>query len=172
LTIPAMDNSPSNPTPVSPTAAVAGRINLDEPPILIRLFVPAVPVAQPRPRAFTVGGKARMGDVPTKHPVHDFKASVRMAFRAAYQGRPLGGPVRMTCVFIMPRPRAMIWKTKPMPRVPYCAGKNDWDNLGKAVSDSLLKVAYYDDGQLWKVCVERWIAAGDEAPHAEILIEQ
>lgn len=142
-----------------------------EPPGSISFNVPAVPVAQPRPRAFVVGGSARMAGVPTKHPVHDFKASVRSAFVAVYQGPPLAGPLKMSCVFLMPRPQSMIWKSKAMPRVPYTVGKNDWDNLGKAVSDALLKLAYRDDGQLWNVRVQRWIAAGDEAPHVEIVIE-
>lgn len=132
----------------------------------------AVPVAQPRGRAFAVGGRAHMGNVPSGHPVYDFKASLRVAFVAAYQGPPLDGPLRMDCVFVMPRPKGLFWKTRPMPRLPYVASKNDWDNLGKTVSDALLKVAYRDDGQLCVVRIERWIAAGDEVPHVEICIEQ
>jgi len=62
----------------------------------VQFNVPAVPVAQPRPRAFVVGGSARMAGVPTKHPIHDFKASVRAAFAAVYQGPPLEGPLAMT----------------------------------------------------------------------------
>ena len=139
--------------------------------MMIAFNVPAVPVAQPRPRAFVVGGSGRMADVPSKHPIHDFKASVRVTFAAVYQGPPLEGPLAMTCVFVMPRPRNLIWKTKPMPRVPYTVSKNDWDNLGKGVSDALNGVAYRDDGQLWDVRVQRWIAAGDEAPHVEICLE-
>jgi Holliday junction resolvase RusA-like endonuclease len=139
--------------------------------MLIEFYVPAVPVAQPRPRAVNAGVHARMANVSTKHPIHDFKASVRFAFKGAYSGPPLAGAILLDCLFIMPRPRAMIWKTKEMVRIRYTAGKNDWDNLGKAVSDALNKIAYQDDGQIWRANVERWIAAGDEAPHVEIFIE-
>ena len=135
------------------------------------LFVPAMPVAQPRPRAVSAGKHARMANVSARHPIHDFKASVRLAWRERYgDGPPLSGRVTIACVFVMPRTKAMTWKTKPMPRVPYIARKNDWDNLGKAVSDALNGVAYEDDGQIWQAHVERWYASGEEAPHVKITI--
>lgn len=137
----------------------------------IRFTVPAVPVAQPRQRVAIIGGHAKTY-TPTKHAVNAFKASVQHAWMDVYDGgEPLSGPLAMRCVFVMPRPKAMLWKSKPMPRAPYTAAKNDWDNLGKSVSDSLVKLAYRDDGQLCRVLVERWIAAGDEQPHVEVTIE-
>lgn len=134
--------------------------------------VQAVPISQPRPRAVSFAGKARMADAPKSHPVHDFKASVRQAWTAAYVGPPLDEPLTMKIVFVMPRPKAKVWKTRPMPREPYVAKKNDWDNLGKSVCDALNKYAYSDDGLIWKCEVTRLIASGDETPHVEIEINR
>ena len=57
-----------------------------------------------------------------------------------------------------------------MKRYRYTAKKNDWDNLGKAVSDALNGLAYRDDGQIWACHVERWVASGDEQPHCRLAI--
>ena len=138
----------------------------------IAFTVPAVPVAQPRPRAVTMHGHARMANAPKEHPVHAFKASVRRAFAEAHDGPPLEGPLAMELTFVMPRPKAKLWKSKPMPREWYDAYRNDWDNLGKAVSDALNQLAYHDDGQLVVVLVKRVIAAGDERAHTWVSIRR
>ncbi len=145
-------------------------LNLRTPPFL-QFRVPAVPVAQPRPRAVMRGNHAGMAPPPNKHPIHDFRASVRQALAIHYRGRPLDGPLEMWLVFVMPRPQRLIWKTRPMPREWYSAAKNDWDNLGKGVSDAMNGLLYRDDGQLADVHVKRVIAAGDEQPHVEITVE-
>lgn len=137
-----------------------------------RFTVPAVPVAQPRPRAVTGGdGKARMANSDSRHAIHSFKATCRHAAMQAYSGPPLDCPLRMSLVFVMPRPDRLRWKSRPMPREPYCAKNKDWDNLGKAVSDALNELIYTDDGLLAFVTVEKCYAAGDEQPHVEVTIE-
>jgi Holliday junction resolvase RusA-like endonuclease len=105
------------------------------------------------------------------HPVHAFKASVRAAAAAAYDGPPLEMALALTAVFVMPRPGSMLWKKRPMPRAHYCVSRNDWDNLGKSVSDALNGLVWRDDGQIVVARVERWIASGDEQPHVEIEIK-
>lgn len=134
----------------------------------ITITVPAVPVAQPRPRATSFGGHARVYQ-PSKHPVTAFKATVRMAFQSAYAGAPLTGPLRCDCLFVMPRPKSLIWKTRPMPRVPHTA-KPDRDNLDKSVLDALKGLAWIDDSQVCQGNIQKWIASGDEQPHAVITI--
>lgn len=141
---------------------------------MIRLIVPAVPVAMPRQRHRTVktgAGSFIQNYTPSKHPVQEFKATVRMALREAYQGPPLTGPLRCDCTFIMPRPQALVWKTKPMPRIPHDK-KPDRDNLDKAVMDALRGLAWVDDSQNAFGEIQKWIAAGDEQPHAVITITQ
>jgi len=134
----------------------------------IIIHVPAVPVAQPRARAAVVGGFARVYN-DNKHPVTAFKATVRMALQEAYQGEPLVGPLRCDAVFVMPRPKALIWKNRPMPRA-FHAKKPDRDNLDKSVMDALKGLAWIDDAQVCQGEITKWIAAGDEQPHAVITI--
>lgn len=136
----------------------------------ITLHVPAVPVAQPRARATVRGGHATVYN-DDRHPVNTFKATVRMALREAYRGEPLTGPLRCDCLFIMPRPQAMVWKTKPMPRT-FHDKKPDRDNLDKAVMDALKGLAWIDDAQVCDGTIQKQIAAGNEQPHAIITITQ
>lgn len=137
----------------------------------IGFTVNAVPTAQPRARAVSVGGNARMYGAKKSHPVHAFKAAVMDAYSRVRQEPPFDGPVKLSLVFVMPRPRAKVWKTKPMPREPYIAKKNDFDNLAKSFCDALSKLAWVDDGLIWQATVERVIAAGDETPCVEAVIE-
>ena len=144
----------------------------------LELKIPAVPVAQPRARAVNAGKHARMHSVQTikaadgtrrPHPILAFKATVRIAASQAYTGPPLDCPVRIDCLFVMPRPKRLIWKTKPMPRVPHVT-KPDRDNLDKAVLDALKGTILVDDCIAFAGTIEKWIAAGDEQPHAVITI--
>ena len=139
----------------------------------IGVYIPAVPVAQPRPRAVQGGnGKARMAGPHNNHPVHAFRATVAHAWREVHTGAPLEGPLTLRAVFVMPRPGRLVWKTRPMPREPYTSSRNDWDNLGKSVCDALNGVAWRDDGQIVRATVERWYAAGDESPHVELTVDE
>lgn len=137
---------------------------------MIKVVVPAVPVAQPRARASTFGGHVRMY-TPTKHPVTAFKATVRLAFQQAYQGPPLTGPLSCRLVFVMPRPKSLIWKKREMPRRRHII-KPDADNLCKSFFDALTGQVFIDDTQFCEVYIEKWIASGDEQPHVEAILEQ
>lgn len=137
---------------------------------MIKVIVPAVPIAQPRARASTFGGHVRIY-TPTKHPVTAFKATVRMAFQQAYQGPPLTGPLRCSLTFVFPRPQAMIWKKREMPRV-WHPKKPDRDNCDKAVMDALKGIAWIDDAQVCAGEILKFIASGDEQPHVVITLEE
>lgn len=144
----------------------------------IQIRVPAVPVAQPRPRASSFGGNTRVHEVTSiktkngrkAHPIVAFKATVRLAFESAYQGPPLEGPLRCDMTFVMPRPKSMVWKTREMPRV-WHTKKPDRDNLDKAVMDALKDLAWMDDSQVCDGRLLKYIAGGDEQPHVEITIQ-
>jgi len=137
----------------------------------MQFHVPAVPVAQPRPRAVSIAGQARVHGPPKSHAIHDFRATVRLAAEQAYSGPPLEGPIRLGLVFVLPRPKAMRWKKRPTPRA-WHAKKPDWDNLAKAVCDAVNGTLWVDDAQVCAVAVECWIAAGDEQPHVEVSVEE
>lgn len=137
---------------------------------MIEFIVPAIPVAQPRPRAMAFGGHARVFQ-PKKHPIADFKASVRLAASCAFTGAPLQGPLRVDVTFVFPRTKGEIWKRRPMPRIPH-AKKPDRDNCDKAVLDALSGLIWADDCQVCAGEIQKWIAAGDEQPHVAVKISE
>lgn len=146
----------------------------------IRFTVPSVPIAQPRVKVSSFGGHARAYTPKTvtandgskkPHPVHLFKASCQHAASQVYTGAPLQGPLSLSLVFVLPRPQKLIWKTRPMPRV-WHIGKPDSDNLQKSLKDALSQLVWVDDAQVCRVDAVKYVAAGDEQPHVEVLIEQ
>jgi Holliday junction resolvase RusA-like endonuclease len=70
---------------------------------------------------------------------------------------------------VFPRPQALIWKKRSMPRL-WHDKKPDRDNLDKAIMDSLKGLAWVDDAQVCEGEIRKFIAAGDEQPHAVITI--
>lgn len=143
------------------------------PPVLreITFTVPAVPVAQPRPRATAIHGRARMFEANAGHKIHTFKASVRMAARAAYGGSPLAGPLSIELLFVFPRPKGLCWKKRPMPRLPKTS-KPDVDNLVKSVLDALNETTFADDAQVCDCRCSKFIAAGGEQPHVAVTVRE
>lgn len=145
---------------------------------VIELRIPAVPVGQPRPRAVSFGGKARMHEltavkgsdgVRRPHPIVAFKGTVRMVAELAYSGPPLDGPLRVDIDFVFPRTKGLTWKRKPMPRLPH-VGKPDRDNCDKAVLDALKGLVWQDDAQICDGRIRKFIASGDEQPHVVVRI--
>jgi Holliday junction resolvase RusA-like endonuclease len=134
--------------------------------MVITFTVPAVPVAQPRQRHNHRGHCY----VPKTHPVWAFKQEVALAARAAYQGPPLEGPVWMHLVLVFPRPQRLIWKTRPMPRQWHFV-KPDRDNSEKSVQDALNGIIWVDDSQVCDGPITKFIAAGDEQPHVEVMVK-
>jgi len=138
----------------------------------LKIYVPAIPVAQPRPRAVNVNGQAMIVGNPKSHPVAAYKAVCRMAAHEVFRAEPLCGPLAVTILCVLPRPQAMVWKKRPMPRVPHDKHRPDVDNLAKSVMDALNGLVWRDDGQIHRLQVQKVIAAGDEQPHTEIVIWQ
>jgi Holliday junction resolvase RusA-like endonuclease len=133
----------------------------------VEITVPGVPIAQPRAKATTFGGYTRVYTPAGK--VRPFKEAIRILFAEAYKGPPVEGPVMIQITAVFPRPKGMIWKSKPMPRVPH-AKKPDSDNVAKSVCDALNQIAWRDDSQCYYVIVMKFIASGDEQPHTRIVI--
>ena len=138
---------------------------------MLEFTVPAIPVAQPRPKATTVNGSARLYEAKKSHPVHAFKASVRLAFAERNQGQPpVIGPLSIHVRCLLPRPKALYWKRRPMPRL-WAAKKPDLDNLLKSVLDSLSGLAFLDDSQVCLCIVEKLVCSGDEQPHVRVTLD-
>lgn len=130
----------------------------------IRFVVPAIPIAQPRPRAVAVNGQARVFGAPKSHAVHAFKATCRIA---APVSEPMRGPLRIEMTFVLPRPK--LPKKLGMARLPHTK-RPDFDNLEKSVVDALTGLCWLDDSQLCDVRTRKFVAAEGEQPHVEIVI--
>ena len=134
--------------------------------------IPGAPVAQPRQRHRIVGGGPSAfvhNYTPTKHPVTDFKAAAKYAFMQAHKGGVPDGPLALGVVFVLPRPKSLVWKRKMMPRVP-CSAKPDCDNLCKSLMDALKGLAWRDDAQVVMSVVHKFYAAGDETAHTFVVV--
>lgn len=140
------------------------------PKMRIEFTVPAVPVAQPRPRASVVCGHPSIRTADSKHPINSFKATVRLAASEAYRGPPMQGPVSLSLLFVMPRVRAKVWTTKPMPREWY-TGSRDRDNLQKGLLDALNKLVWVDDRQVVTGPCDVVMASGYEQAHVVVVVE-
>lgn len=135
----------------------------------ITFTVLGVPVAQPRPKVVTVRGRGMAISNPRKHPVVAFKEAVKLEAQQAYKGAPLEGPLQLNVTFIMPRPKSMLWKSRPMPR-DWHTVRPDTDNLVKAVKDALSALLWKDDSQVCCEIIRKMVAGGDERPRVEVVV--
>lgn len=138
--------------------------------MVIAFAVPGIPIGQPKGQAVLMGGHARIVPAGRSHPIHVFRATVRLAAERAYQGAPTESAVELRVFFLLPRPRSRVWKTKPMPRE-WHIGRPDTDNLLKGVKDSLKGLFWRDDSQVAREVVEKMVCAGDEQPGVTVTVE-
>jgi Holliday junction resolvase RusA-like endonuclease len=148
----------------------------------LTITIPAIPTAQPRQRTRIAGmaGKQFVQNyTPSKSPIADFKAAVKMAARQVYVAAPINGPLVVSVAFVFPRPKSKpdwikkeniwFWPWKGGHRVPHIS-KPDRDNLDKAVLDALKGITFGDDKQACSGVIRKWIAAADEQPHVAVTI--
>ena len=128
----------------------------------LHLSIPGEPIGQPRHRVCTIGGRARMY-LPTKHPVHDYKAAIRTEFiTEAKVWRTIRGPVHVGIHVWFSMPFSWSKKKKAAHAGQYHWQKPDADNVVKAVLDALTDCgAWLDDSQVASCqVIKRW--AGQE----------
>lgn len=145
---------------------------------LFTFSIPSIPIAQPRARAVSFMGHARMHDAPKSHAIHTYKAIVRQVVAEQILA-PLTGPIRIAVSFVMPRPNSH-YRTgakadhlkDSAPR--WHTSKPDMDNLFKGLKDALKGVAWGDDSQvaLYGESNKRYVTGRDEAPHTVLVIEE
>lgn len=135
---------------------------------MYRIEISGSPVAKSRPRGY----RTKQGGIRFYTPVKSqrFENLVRERAEKVFT-RPLGGPLRMVLVFLLPRPKRLIWKKRPMVRVA-CDRKPDVTNLAKSVEDGLNGVAYGDDAQIVDLHVSKFYHAGNEGPKVLIELEE
>lgn len=101
---------------------------------------------------------------PSNHPVQPWKQIIQLEWRTNFGTELMEGPIGLSLDFFRERPKAKVWKTKPMPREWDFAHTGDADNLTKAVCDALQGLAYKDDCQIAHIDVRRFICSGDDKP--------
>lgn len=139
----------------------------------LEFFVYGIPKAQPRPRAFArkFGDKwqARVYDAGT---AEEWKGLIAAAVRPVIPATPIEGPVELTIMFYMPRPKNHFRSNGDIkPKAPnFHTSKPDLDNLEKAVKDALTQLQVWrDDSQVaLKITEKRYTQTG--APGANIKV--
>lgn len=120
-----------------------------------------MPKGQPRPRAFSRGGRAAVYDPGT---AEGWKGDVARAC-ADIEGAGIHQPLAVALTFYMPRPKGHYranGKLKDSSPVFMCASKPDADNLAKAALDALTNIrAWIDDDQVCELVVRKYW----EQPH-------
>ena len=122
-----------------------------------------IPVAKGRPRLTNWGGIAR-AYTPAK--TKSAEADVRHQAEVQWGSEPpLGGPVKVSVTFWMPRPKSYPKKAS----WDYHVKKPDFDNLAKLLCDSLNGLCWTDDSQICRATISKRYGP---APKTELRIEE
>jgi len=129
---------------------------------VISITIPGRPVPQPRHQISTIGGFAR-AYIPKDHPIHSFKESVKLVAKLAMaNNRIADGPIRISCEFVIDRPKSHTKKRRSIHRESHNQ-KPDLDNLVKALTDPMTGIVWVDDSQISGIVAsKRWTNEGEE----------
>lgn len=136
--------------------------------------VDGVPVPQPRTRmARLPNGGLRNYDPGTSN---GWKEMIAIEAKKVRPPEPLRGPLRVDVAFLFPRPAAHIGKGGALknsaPAWVSGRGRNDVDNLFKALADILTQIGFWeDDGQIAIALISKLYADPGQRPGAEVRIE-
>jgi len=123
------------------------------------------PKGQPRPQAFSRGGKAAVYDPGT---AEGWKALIALAARDHLPAVPLSGPVRVDAEFYFRRPQRLQKKNSPSGFIPHIA-RPDIDNCYKAAADCLTQIGFFqDDASIVETTIRKRYTRIDSAPGALI----
>lgn len=120
-------------------------------------------VAKGRPRATTVGGKARMytPDRTSKFEVA-FGLHAKMAVAARGPMAAADEAVRLTVRLHRAMPASWSKRKRAAMNGRLIIGRPDFDNVLKAISDAMNGVAYVDDAQIASLRPDRFWGVADE----------
>ena len=133
---------------------------------MVTFVIKGIPKVKQRPRF-----AARNGKILTYTPktTASFENLVKLKAEQEFD-HPLDGAINLAIRFHLPRPKRLIWKTKPMPEV-YSDKRPDIDNLAKSIIDGLNGIAFKDDGQIADLHVTKKYHAGNNEPKTIIMVE-
>lgn len=142
-------------------------------PTRIEFFVPGAPAPGGSKSPYLNKNTGRINLAPASKKTKDWRAVVRLAAEAAYDGPLLTGPISLSIIFVMPRPKnhygtgrnagmlkasAPYWHTKTPDRT----------KLIRSTEDALKHVIWNDDSQ---VCAGRVQKVYGDKPGARIVIQ-
>lgn len=136
---------------------------------MLQVFVPGTPKPQPRPRAARRGGFISIYNPGT---ASEWKTAVRGMIERASPAELFTGPLEVTLVFLLKRPKRLMRKTDPIGTVSH-TGTPDVDNLAKAVLDAITDtgVVWNDDSQVQDIRIGKRYAEKSGATGCFIRIE-
>lgn len=141
---------------------------------MISFFIPGLPKPAGSKRGFPIYRGPRAAKVFTGHVAmvdacetsKDWKRAVAIAAKAALPPgfKPLEGPLRVSFVFYMPRPKGHFRTGKNSSLLKadapvYPMFKPDVLKLARAVEDALTSVAWVDDAQIFSEHLEKFYQA-------------
>lgn len=128
------------------------------------LWVPGVPVPQGSMRAVPLKGGRAVVIAGNRDRLASWRADIREAWVRGLPGEPLAGPVGVTLLFRLPRP-----KSAPKGIV-YPAKRPDVDKLARAALDALTGAAFFDDSQVVSLTAAKVFAAALTGPGVDITV--
>lgn len=104
------------------------------------LIIPGVPVPKGRPRV------TRSGHAFTPKRTRDYESKVAMIAASEHEGAPFTGPLEVSVVAYLPKPK----KPKEKLSVPMIRSPNngDVDNYSKAALDAIEGIVFENDSQI------------------------
>jgi Holliday junction resolvase RusA-like endonuclease len=143
---------------------------------LLKFTVPGKPIAKGRPRSYAIGGKGGkpfkgIRNVTPKRTVR-YESIVRQEARDAMEKAGLK-PLQERAIVLIKAfwawPKSMFRKTNPRTEALHPA-REDWDNVGKSLCDSVNAICYLDDKQIVISGLGKFRAAQGEPDRAEFWI--
>ena len=127
----------------------------------MKIIIDGPAVGKGRPRASSIGGKARLY---TPKQTRDYETHIKALAHAAMFGKaPADGPLQAEIWIMVAPPSSMSKKKQRMAMegdlLP--TSKPDVDNVSKIVLDALNGIAYLDDKQVTDLIVRRRYAPKD-----------
>ena len=125
--------------------------------LIASFFIPGEPVAKGRPRAASIGGKARLY---TPKKTEKYENLVRLACGDAVS-RPVSIPCYVRAVAVLPVPQS--WSKKRAAAAirgdELPTKRPDLDNYLKAILDGMNGVAFHDDSQVVEISARKQYGA-------------
>ncbi len=140
--------------------------------LIHKAFVLGKPKAQPRPRAFAVGGRARVYNPAT---AEGWKSEVAQAFRSV-AGYNSNNPIEIQVNLWFERPKSHFGTGRNASNVKGSAPvfhtqKPDVDNVAKGILDALVHIkAFHDDSQVITLTISKQWCRIDGSEGAEVVL--